>query len=273
MKRERSIQVANTPREANGTEGLKVIGAGFGRTGTLSLKAALETLGLGPCYHMIEVFRRPEDIARWEAAARGKPIDWNELFAGYQATVDWPSCAFYQELMKVYPDAKVLLTVRDPEHWYESARSTIYQVRRRTAGSPLAAARFLMMRALVPNMRHAVRMMNSIIWEGTFGGNFEDRDHAMAVFAQHIEEVKQQVPPARLLVYNVKEGWEPLCAFLGVEVPRDQPFPHLNDRFNFVGNRRLRNRERLADVLLVASLLGVLLLLLRLLLSKKQLMG
>jgi hypothetical protein len=199
--------------------GLKVIGAGFGRTGTLSLKSALEELGFGPCYHMVELFHKPGALDQWIDITRGAPADWHTVFAGYQATVDWPACTFYQELMHTYPDAKVLLTVRDPKRWYESAYSTIYQVSHRNP-------------ALSP---HA-RLVHDLIWERTFHGQFEDKDSAIAVYMQHIEEVKQHVPPEKLLIYDVKEGWEPLCAFLKVEVPTDTPFPHLNDRDNFAGN-------------------------------------
>ena len=121
----------NTPQTpdhaAHGEGGLKIIGAGFGRTGTLSLKVALEDLGFGPCYHMTEVFQHPEHAKEWLAAAKDQPQDWNKLFAGYQATVDWPGCSFYAELMEVYPDAKVILTVRDPEKWHDSVVNSIYQ--------------------------------------------------------------------------------------------------------------------------------------------------
>ena len=115
---------------------MKVIGAGFGRTGTLSVKAALEELGVGPCYHMVEVFDKPGHVALWQAAAEGKSIDWEELFADYNAVVDWPACTFYQQLMQAYPEAKVLLTVRDPQSWYESTKNTIYQVSRMSPELP-----------------------------------------------------------------------------------------------------------------------------------------
>jgi hypothetical protein len=201
---------------------MKIIGAGFGRTGTMSLKAALEELGYGPCYHMTEVFEHPEHAPLWEAAARGEPIDWEELFAGYQATVDWPGAAFYKEIMKTYPEAKVLLSsVRDPERWYESTRSTIY-----TTVNPSPE----MIAAVGP----APRLNNELIWKRTFGGNFEDRRHAFEVFELHNEEVKEHVPAGRLLVYEVREGWGSLCEFLEVEVPKDEPFPHLNDTEAFV---------------------------------------
>lgn len=204
--------------------GLKVIGAGFGRTGTLSTKNALEELGFCPCYHMTELFQKPGASEQWEAIVAGASADWNMVFAGYQASVDWPACAFYKEFMQMYPEAKVLLNVRDPEKWYESVRSTIYIVSRQR----------------LPYSPHA-QMVNTLIWEGTFDGKFEDKDYAIAVFHRHTEEVKQHVPPEKLLVYDVKEGWEPLCTFLGVRVPTDIPFPRLNDRDNFVGRNRPDN--------------------------------
>jgi hypothetical protein len=190
---------------------LEVIGAGFGRTGTMSLKVALEELGFGPCYHMIEVFEHPEHVSLWEAATRGEPPDWEKIFGSYQAAVDWPTTAFYKELMKVYPHAKVLLTVRDPEKWYESTKHTLYPTVATPEPSPI------------------MRMATKLIWEQTFDGNFEDRRYAIEVFKRHNEEVKKHVPPERLLVYEVKEGWKPVCEFLGVETPEKKPFPHLND--------------------------------------------
>ena len=202
--------------------GLKIIGAGFGRTGTLSLKHALEAIGFNPCYHMTELFDRPGVDAQWDAIVRGEPADWNVVFKGYQATVDWPACTFYRELMQVYPDAKVLLSVRDPEKWYESVANTIHRVSHQNPDS---------------NPQRAVHrnMIHTLIWQGTFDGRFEDKDYAIAVFLRHIEEVKQYVPAEKLLVYNVKEGWGPLCTFLGVEAPA-KPFPHDNDRASFLGN-------------------------------------
>lgn len=199
---------------------MKVIGAGFGRTGTMSLKAALEELGYGPCYHMTDVFEHPEHIRMWEAAIRGEPVDWDELFAGYQATVDWPGAAFYKELMEVYPDAKVLLSLRDPEKWYESTRNTIY-------------ATVNPSHEMITALGHAPRLNNELIWKQTFGENFEDRRHAIEVFERHNKEVKEYVPVDRLLVYEVREGWGPLCEFLGVEVPKGKPFPHLNGTESF----------------------------------------
>jgi hypothetical protein len=203
---------------------IKVIGAGFGRTGTLSLKAALEELGFAKCYHMTDVLARMDDARVWEAAARGEPVDWEALFAGYQATVDWPGCAFYRELMARYPDAKVILTVRDPERWYDSAVQTIYFVRN---AFPAWAA------AALPRMRGFRRMLDRVVWDGTFRGRFADRAFAIEVFNRHNEQVRRDAPADRLLVYEVHEGWGPLCAFLGVPVPEGKPFPHLNDAAEF----------------------------------------
>jgi hypothetical protein len=247
------------------TRGLKIIGAGFGRTGTLSLKMALNELGFGPCYHMTEVFSHPEHIPMWEAAARGEPIDWNAIFADYQSTVDWPACDFYKELLQAYPDAKVLLSVRDAERWYESVESTIYGVSRRSPRFATAVVISFVMRQFIPNMRKRMHMLNALIWNRTFEGKFEDKDFAIAVFNRHNEEVQHYVPAEKLLVYNVKEGWEPLCAFLGVPVPHDEPFPHLNDRDSFVGNTRIRQVERVSNIILVSGVLAALLLIIRLL--------
>jgi len=205
---------------------MKVIGAGFGRTGTMSLKVALEELGFGPCYHMIEVFEHPEHLPLWEAAAQGEPVDWEKLLAGYQSTVDWPGCTFYKDLMKAYPDVKVLLNVRDSDKWYESARNTIY-----------AAVN-------IPDPPPGRRMVDKLIWEQTFDGNFENRQHAIEVFEQHNEEVKKHTPSERLLIYEVKEGWEPLCEFLGVEAPRDKSFPRLNDTESFKQMVQQRRAQR-----------------------------
>jgi hypothetical protein len=222
---------------------VKVVGAGFGRTGTMSLKAALETLGFGPCYHMIEVFEHPEHAGFWQAAWRGEPVDWDGLLGGYEAAVDWPACTFYEELLQRYPDARVLLSVRDPERWYESTRDTIYQISKITAGSRLSRAVFAFVGLFVSGVFEIGRMGNKIIWQGTFDGRFEDRSHAIEVFVRHNEEVKRRVPAEKLLVFEVKEGWGPLCEFLGVEAP-DKPFPRLNDAAQM--RRRIRAVQALS---------------------------
>ncbi len=207
---------------------LRVIGAGFGRTGTLSLKAALEQIGFGPCYHMTEVFQHPEHLADWEAATRGDLVDWDAVFAGYRATVDWPAAAFYDRLLARYPAAKVLLSVRDPQRWYESVASTIYQASRLGRLGQLPEET-----PAVQARRRAGQMIGALIWQGTFGGAFEDRERAIAIYEAHNRAVRARVPAEQLLVFDVKEGWVPLCRFLGVAIPADAPFPHLNDAASF----------------------------------------
>jgi Sulfotransferase domain len=234
---------------------LEVIGAGFGRTGTMSLKVALEELGFEPCYHMSEVFTHPAHVELWRAAARGKSVDWEQIFGGYRATVDWPACTFYGELMEKYPDSKVILTVRDPQRWYESAYNTIYTMTRSASSSPIFyAASLVMPRA--KGMKRARRMIEEIVWERDLDGRFEDREHAIETFERHNEEVEQSVPSEKLLVYEVKEGWGPLCEFLGVEVP-DKPFPHLNDGAVFRGRIRRIRALTVATLALCLSLAGL----------------
>lgn len=148
---------------------LKIIGAGFGRTGTLSMKLALEQLGFGPCHHMVEVFGKPDHIALWQDAADGKAVNWEDIFNGYLSAVDWPACYFWRELSGLYPDAKVLLTLRDPEKWYDSAIATIF------AG---------MMRKL-KDVNQYGRMVQTLIVENTFGGNLADRSAVIKVFNEH----------------------------------------------------------------------------------------
>lgn len=214
---------------------MKVIGAGFGRTGTLSIKAALEELGFGRCYHAGEVGKNPAHAKVWAAATLGKPVDWGKLFEGYQATVDWPACTHYKELMEAYPDAKVLLSVRDPARWYESVYETIYNMYKmkhvvnKDAFVPLNAS----LRVSDPATQVPGRVRYSPLWDGTFSGRFEDREFAIGVFNRHNEEVKRHVPPERLLVYEVKDGWEPLCEFLGVGLPEGKSFPRLNESVGF----------------------------------------
>jgi hypothetical protein len=196
---------------------LKVVGAGFGRTGTLSLKTALEQLGFGPCYHMAEVFPRPEHIAMWHRLAFENQMDWDRLFTGFHATVDWPTARWWREIAAHYPDAKVLLSVRDPEAWYESMFNTIYQPMKSPAPDDAPE--------LIRLQSQTIR--KSILAE-TFDNRFEDKAHAIEVFRRHNQNVRDSVSPARLLEFDVREGWEPLCRFLEVPIP-NEPFPRLND--------------------------------------------
>lgn len=205
---------------------LKVIGAGFGRTGTLSLKLALEELGLGPCYHMIEVNAHPEHDPLWLALAKGGRSDWRPMLQGYASTVDWPTTYIWKELAAANPRAKIILTLRDPEAWYESAAATIFA----------RMLEFETLRgdpgAVDPARRRHMDMINTLIVENTFGGSLA-KEHAIAVFNAHNEEVRRLVPPTRLLVYESGEGWDPLCAFLGVPVPAT-PYPKVNSTDDFV---------------------------------------
>ena len=199
---------------------MRVIGSGFGRTGTLSLQAALQQLGFGPCYHMVELARRPTHIHAWHAIAHGSAPDWHALLQGFESTVDFPACIFYAELLAAFPDAKVLHSVRSSASWYASTRATIYRSRDAFPSWLLRASR---------SMRELIATTDRLIWDGVFQSRFEDQAYALQVFDQHTRDVQARVPADRLLVYDVREGWEPLCRFLCVPVP-STPFPHRNDR-------------------------------------------
>jgi Sulfotransferase domain len=240
---------------------VKVIGAGFGRTGTMSLKVALESLGFGPCYHMTEVFAHPEHTGFWISAWRREPADWDGVLVGYGAAVDWPACTFYEELMERNPDAKVILSVRDPERWYESVRNTIYELSVVIPRHPIYRIGYKLVSLFVLRGSGNVDLVGEIIWQGTFDGRFEDKTHAIGVFERHNEEVRRRVPENRLLVHDVKSGWEPLCEFLGVEVPYD-PFPRTNDtaemRRNIRGVKAISIAVPVILTLLAGAALGLL---------------
>jgi len=190
---------------------LHVVGAGFGRTGTASLKIALEKLLGAPCYHMLEVFAHPEHVRAWHDAALGKPVDWHALFKGYAAAVDWPPCAYWPELMKIFPDALVLLSVRDPEEWWQSASETIFRV----TSHDMASAEWKAMMA---------DMFGAFLKDGQF-----DKAACIAAFKENIARAKREVPAKRLLVWQPGDGWEPICKALKVPVPAE-PFPRTNTR-------------------------------------------
>ncbi|MBI2995021.1 MAG: sulfotransferase family protein [Gammaproteobacteria bacterium] len=193
---------------------LKLIGAGFGRTGTASLKFALEWLGFGPCYHMMEVMPNPRNVAYWARIARGEQPDWDRIFEGYASTVDFPACSYWRELAAHFPEAKVILSMRDPDRWFESAQRTIF--------SKAHLDQFLG-DGCDPDLRDMVARL----FITTFDGHGRDRDHAIAVYNRHNEEVMRTIPVDRLLAFNPEQGWAPLCAFLGVSMP-DEPFPIRN---------------------------------------------
>lgn len=211
---------------------IRVIGAGIGRTGTASLKLALEQLGFAKCYHMDEIATNPAHVPLWLAAA-GKQVDWDALFVGYQAAVDLPTYAFYAALMAHYPDAKVILTVREPEAWYKSAAQTIF----RLPPSPLMPllrllALFSPKLKLLMNLEPVARKVGVEY----FFKNDLSKTNVINVFNQHNATVQRTVLPDQLLVYDVKQGWEPLCAFLEVPVPVFL-FPHQNTRADFASRR------------------------------------
>ncbi|MBB4185711.1 sulfotransferase family protein [Sinorhizobium terangae] len=192
---------------------LDIIGAGFGRTGTHSLKLALEQIGFGPCHHMSEVGRSPEQKALWRAAGKGQLPDWDEAYAGYRSAVDWPTAHFWRELSAYYPDAKVILTVRDPEAWHRSVMQTI---------GPMSD----------PATNDPASFGVAVVGQTVFGGRIGDRDHAISIYEAHNAAVTKAFPAGRLLTYEISDGWKPLCSFLGVPAP-SQPFPHSNSTAEF----------------------------------------
>jgi hypothetical protein len=207
---------------------LKVVGAGLGRTGTTSLKLALERLTGGRCCHMFEVFERPESVPLWHAAARGESVDWAMLMNGYEASVDWPAAAFWPELSAVNPDAVVLLSTRaTPQQWWASMERTIVGVL--SAEVPPEDERLTAHRAMVRE-----------VFARRFTPDWRDPEAAIAAYTRHNERVRSEVPAQRLLEWQPGDGWEPICAALGVAVPSD-PFPHENSTAEF--------RARMADSL------------------------
>ena len=226
---------------------MKVIGAGFGRTGTRALHAALERLGHGPCYHMATVIAEPYRIRQWLDIGEGKRPNWDEVFAGFHATLDWPAAAYWRELSHHYPRAKVILSVRDPEKWYESVSATIFAsalAERRPLPLHRRAVRWLVARR-APDFALYPRMARATVMDRVFDGRIDDRAHVVGVFERHIAEVKASTPANLLLVFDVREGWGPLCEFLGCPVP-DEPFPHTNERDAF---RRKRPKRLLRLIL------------------------
>jgi hypothetical protein len=198
---------------------LKVIGAGYPRTGTLSLKFALETLGFGPCHHMAELIMHPEQVPLWLRMTDGESLDWDEIYAGYSSTTDAPGCFFWRELAERYPDAKVILSIRSAESWWTSANATVMAAPPPPPVAPLIA-----------------RLTSKRSGKGEVIPNplDPDREAAIAAFDRHNEEVRRTIAPERLLVFEARQGWDPLCAFLGVAAP-DRPYPRVNTSEEFHG--------------------------------------
>lgn len=203
---------------------LKVIGAGLGRTGTLSLKLALTQIGYGPCYHMAEVFPHPHRVQHWNDITEGKAPDWDAVFEGFVATVDWPACNYYKELMAKYPDAKVLLSVRpDAEKWFASTQATIFSddLNRANGAVPF-----------IPKIISAI-----------VGPDRHDKAACIAAYERHNAEVRAYVPKEKLLEFTPEMGWEPLCKWLGVPVP-DTPYPRVNTTEDFQARRVLQQAQQ-----------------------------
>ncbi len=199
---------------------IQLIGAGFGRTGTLSLKTALEQIGFEKCYHMMEVGQNPSHAKLWREAHRGISIDWDLLFKGYQSSVDWPSCNLWREQAEHFPDAKILLSLREAESWYESIMNTIY---------PHSSA-------LVDSADEKLRAFGTwameIIWNPIFDNKMDNRAHVINIFNKHNQSVISEVPAERLLVFEAKDGWKPLCDFLEVPIPTND-YPRVNTTEDF----------------------------------------
>jgi sulfotransferase family protein len=195
---------------------LKVVGAGLGRTGTHSLKLALERLLGGPCYHMIEVFEHPEHVEVWRRAAEGEAVNWPDLFDGYVACVDWPGGSFWREIADVNPDAIILLSTRaSAEAWWKSASDTIFQV---IGSAPID----------LPGWRAMIDAM----FANRFTARIDDKASAIAAYERHNADVRATADPSRLADWKPGDGWEPICTALGVPVP-DEPFPHVNTTDEF----------------------------------------
>lgn len=199
--------------------GLKVIGSGFGRTGTMSTKIALEQLGFGPCHHMVEVMADPAQPPYWDAVVAGQQVDWKAVFAGYTTQVDFPGAAVWHQLAEAFPEARVIHTERPEDEWWASYSKTI--------GKFFATAPDL---PLPPHIAAIFRTMDSLLIKGVFGGL--DRDASIAAYRANNARVRATIPADRLLVFTPSDGWAPLCAFLGVAVP-DAPFPRTNARDEF----------------------------------------
>ena len=214
---------------------LRIIGAGWGRTGTQSLKYALEYLNIGKCYHMFDLIKDGSKVGHWEKLTRNEKPDYHDLFNGYQSAVSSLSACFYKELMNEYPAAKVILTIRDANDWFESGSKASF---RKAPHILFLLSKFLgLFSRRFSDLTRVIKCTDDFLYRGLYKGRSHDKEFMKSLFYDWNEEVKRYVSTEKLLVYDVKEGWPPLCEFLNVPVP-DIPFPKLNSREDFRKNVR-----------------------------------
>ena len=207
---------------------MKVIGVGFGRSGTMSLKYALEEVGAGPCFHMIDLILNPEKVEAWHDAAIKGDVDFDRMFEGYESTIDWPGCSYWRELIDYYPDSPVLLNYRDFDGFYKSCKNTIYAVREAAMKGELKPDT-----NRPPPSPKLWEVIGKLIWEGDFQGRFDDEDWMRDMYYARIEEIKDTVPADRLTVFELEEAsWEPIVDMLGIDPPEGE-FPHMHDTDEF----------------------------------------
>jgi hypothetical protein len=211
---------------------IKIIGAGFPRTGTTTLKKALETLGYKDTYHFKDLIANPKKLKYWKELENNGATNFEELFQGFKATVDFPGYPYYKILLKKYPDAKVILTKRDFESWYESTLKTVWKAGPQTVLEKIVLLTKMLFNAHLRDTFMCIKFMRKTYLKKQFNNNFSSKENAKEVFYKHIEEVKKHVPENKLLIYEVSEGWQPLCHFLELPVPKED-FPHLNKKENF----------------------------------------
>jgi hypothetical protein len=196
---------------------LRVVGAGLGRTGTHSLKLALEQLLGAPCYHMLGVFQRPDHVEPWRLAAEGDMPNWTAMFDGFDAAVDWPAASFWREISDSYPDALILLSVRDPDAWWTSASNTIFEAMQR------------------PPEDESAQLWHDMVvtmFRVRFTDDITNPDAAKAAYVRHNDDVRRTAPKDRLLEWHPGDGWAPICGALGLPLP-EAPFPHVNTTDEF----------------------------------------
>lgn len=211
---------------------IQIIGAGFPRTGTTTLKQALEILGYNQTYHFKDLIANSDKLKHWQELETTGTTDFKMLFKGFKATVDFPGYPYYKILMNQYPDAKIILTVRDVDKWYESTSKTL-----RISGPQTIIAKIALLSKMVFNTKlrntfKCIRFMKKIYLSNQFDGKFDSETYAKDIFKKHIEEVKLYVPEEKLLIFDAVNGWKPLCDFLQIPIPKEE-FPHLNKKENF----------------------------------------